>query len=544
MLAAKVVSCDQERLNAWNEVNSDPNEIGSSDLVCWIDKYIMTYLPLLDLSHWRSEPYFDSTTKEFSFKIEESYGSFWFMKMPSDRFAKKGSKIRVHLFDAGTTHSTSIRIKDWFEEIDSPLDTIDIPTKIAETNTSICKVRNEVAMYYAVLPCYGKGAPHRRNPSGVRTSDAKVDSKVIMVNFRRVEGSDLPTDDEKCVMPSTDMKYHPIRMRFYHISKFSPTRKLLHHEDEIVSPILDRKCVRWDQGIGRDGAWNTHGCNTILSEQTSTLCECDSPGIFAIVAEMVEERYVKPERQWLLVVKIAGYVVSMTLLLIFFFVIGFSRHLWDMFHLIRWNTSFAYLLALTFLIVSELEAVRIHRHSNAAIASLSLYFYSAIIAFHLMEAIAYFRAITNGIIGGHTKQYVCLGWGLPMILLGYIWYRHGLDIGTDPRCFIGWENETKYPYFVYTYTGCGVSNSEDVLNKKESPFLVLSACLHLLNYHRPKHHNPCDKKGQCCGGVDIPRVGVGNGRCPLLTGNNFWISCSNSNARYRNEGFHGHLWNI
>ena len=60
--------------------------------------------------------------------------------------------------------------------------------------------------------------------------------------------------------------------------------------------------------------------------------------------------------------------------------------------------------------------------------------------------ISYFRAITQGITGGKTAGYTCLGYGAAFLNVGYTIFMHGNDYGTDPRGFIGWANETKGPF--------------------------------------------------------------------------------------------------
>ena len=102
---------------------------------------------------------------------------------------------------------------------------------------------------------------------------------------------------------------------------------------------------------------------------------------------------------WLLVSRYIGFVVSLLSLTIFIAVISISRHLWEMFHLMRLNTGISYWMALLFHFVSEAPAIQEDRHANAAISSLILFFYLSGSYFQLLEAFAEFRAITGGIIG-------------------------------------------------------------------------------------------------------------------------------------------------
>jgi len=73
-----------------------------------------------------------------------------------------------------------------------------------------------------------------------------------------------------------------------------------------------------------------------------------------------------------------------------------------------------------------------------------------------LEAFAEFRAITAGIIGGKTWAYIPLGYAAGFIGLGVTWFLYGKDVGTDPDVFIGWENETKMPFFIMNDTALWV----------------------------------------------------------------------------------------
>ena len=53
--------------------------------------------------------------------------------------------------------------------------------------------------------------------------------------------------------------------------------------------------------------------------------------------------------------------------------------------------------------------------------------------------------------GGKTSAYIPIGWGAGLLGLGVTWLLHGHDVGTDPDVFIGWENETKMPFFIMNY---------------------------------------------------------------------------------------------
>lgn len=58
-----------------------------------------------------------------------------------------------------------------------------------------------------------------------------------------------------------------------------------------------------------------------------------------------------------------------------------------------------------------------------------------------------FAIYISGVIGGRLKSYMCICWGTALAWTGipYIGYLH--ELGTDPRCFIGWINTVKLIFF-------------------------------------------------------------------------------------------------
>ena len=60
------------------------------------------------------------------------------------------------------------------------------------------------------------------------------------------------------------------------------------------------------------------------------------------------------------------------------------------------------------------------------------------------EGHACFKAITGGIIDGRAGAYLPIGWGVPMIALGYNIHTRLTDFGDDPACFVGWSNVVKW----------------------------------------------------------------------------------------------------
>ena len=63
-----------------------------------------------------------------------------------------------------------------------------------------------------------------------------------------------------------------------------------------------------------------------------------------LLAEMVEPPAYGPEYDWLWVVKYVGYALSILILIIFIAVVFINPWLWEMFHLLRCNTAFCFLV--------------------------------------------------------------------------------------------------------------------------------------------------------------------------------------------------------
>ena len=115
----------------------------------------------------------------------------------------------------------------------------------------------------------------------------------------------------------------------------------------------------------------------------------------ALVAEMVEPPQYGPEYDWLWVVKYIGYVLSILLLIVFMAVIIINPFLWEMFHLIRFNTALCVMVALICMFVAENEDIRKNRHENITFSVFQQFWFLAACLSLLSESFATFRAITG-----------------------------------------------------------------------------------------------------------------------------------------------------
>ena len=68
------------------------------------------------------------------------------------------------------------------------------------------------------------------------------------------------------------------------------------------------------------------------------------------------------------------------------------------------------------------------------------------------------RAVTVGVIGGKTRAYLPMAYGVSTFNLGLTFFLDaGDDYGTDPRGFIGWEDQTKTVFFMGVLSMTGVN---------------------------------------------------------------------------------------
>jgi len=446
-VAAKLLSCEVENEIRWKIVQEDTDYAGSSELVKMIEDYALDFMGSANISFYDDTKFFTANNSEYIAYVHSPELFMSIQKMYINSLMKHGPVFNTLAYQRPYKLWSEARAL-W----DNPRDQIRIPTEMWKGD-ELCK-DNPVTFMYAIYPCYSNYAPLRRNPVEIDSQKFVLDSKIITVKMV-VNNKTYNAEPGEADMCDTDpqwMKYHPVQVKFYHKSQETARRKVLNHEGEVKTSIDIRKCVVWNEGIGLYGAWDSLGCTTVISDQDSTTCECDRFGTYALAAEKIEKPEAKARFDWLLVGRYIGFCVSLLSLTIFCSVIMVSKHLWEMFHLMRLNTGICYWAAMLFHFISEVTIIQEERHANAAISSLILFFYLCGSYFQFLEAFAEFRAITGGIIGGKTWAYIPLGWASGFIGLGLTWFMYGSDIGTDPDVFIGWENETKMPFFYMNFT--------------------------------------------------------------------------------------------
>ena len=160
------------------------------------------------------------------------------------------------------------------------------------------------------------------------------------------------------------------------------------------------------------GAWDTTDVKMVWSDQYVAECISTRFGTFGIVAEIFEAPNVPDDQDWLRITKLVGYGVSILLLTIFAVLVLLSKNLWEMFHIMGMNFSFALLLADVFMIASEFLEIR-QDHDLCTLIGFGInFFYVAAGTLLFFLAFSVFLATTYGIIGGFTQVYLSHGWGI------------------------------------------------------------------------------------------------------------------------------------
>ncbi|XP_059078438.1 uncharacterized protein LOC131876911 [Tigriopus californicus] len=434
----------QQNVDGWKSVQLDPSEEGSSRLVRAMDNFVLTFMGSANIDHDEDyPPFYDYELSDMTIHSKAPGYTMSASKIKPNKFQKYGDRLQINGFY--TSHP--VYPDPLWNEVD---ETIEIPTKIPFVNQTYCEEK-PFTLLTTVYHGYGKMAPLRRNPGTVTPKAFKIDSKPISVKIR--VNPDPNTDnmtkrfDTDCAIDEDAMKYSPVKLRFYHTDFMTSKRKLLWFDNELKTNIELRRCVVYNEKFGIYGGWDASQCTTVITEQSSTVCECGTFGTFALIAEMVEDPFVEAEDNWLVVMKYIGYTTSIVFFLIFIIVVILSSRLWDMFHLMRLNAAICMLLAHISMFLAEIPEIREDRKLNVIFSILQQYWILASGGFLCSETLATFQAVTAGIIGGKLMSYVPIVYGLPFINIGTTIYIYADDYGRDPRAFIGWENETKWVFF-------------------------------------------------------------------------------------------------
>ncbi len=389
-------------------------------------------------------------------------GSSYF-EFPDRRFSKAAKHEWEELFEVWRADKL-----DPEEEL-TIVDRMLVPTSLF---TGKCETKDVtfVGEIYDTFPDSG-----RKNPVYVRSSDARLDSRVMSVTVTAssheevtngLTGRSVFVFDRHCDPDWQLLVRYPVRFVFEILSerhgfgqRSSPAaRSLMGYFDTLdTSRIRVRHCVRWNTELGTHGAWDTSGVRTISAN--ATLAECSSPhmGAFAILAELEDDPWVLPDASGLWYFKMILYGLSLIGLVVLVAFIFASRTMWDMFHVLILNFGFCLIMYDIFMLAAEMDGVRGDRDA-CCVVGIMLSLFSVAAAAHLFfECVAIHRAVTGGVVAGWTRIYICFAWGIAFISVGYNIQANLPLMGTDPRCMVGWYDHAKWAFFVPMLALCGCS---------------------------------------------------------------------------------------
>lgn len=430
-----------ENIEGWKSVQMDPGEEGASKIVKEIMDYTRDLLQTANINHPEDfYPMFSAARDEMVIHVQSDGMMLSAMKFDPNQFQRTGTFHEIHSFYANHPMNPN---QGW----DKYPEHIEFPTRFHFKNSSQC-AHLPITFVQAIFDGYGAMAPLRRNPANIYSKEIKLDSKGVSMALGIGPDPKDVTKTLNCQIDTDKMKYDPIKIRFMHYDTKTSQRKLLWTQD-LDSNIEQRKCAYFNPNFGPYGGWDASGCTTIITEQTSTTCECSTFGTFAVVAEIVQDPFVPEEDVWVKVIKYCGFFFSLICLVPMMVVIALSPVLHDMFHWLRFHSALNFFISLIVILITQSESICEERTTNILFSGLQQYFFLTTTMFLGLESFATLRATTKGIIGGYISAYVSFSYGLPFINMGLTMFLYGEDYGKDPRCFIGWENSTKFVFFYH-----------------------------------------------------------------------------------------------
>ncbi|XP_050733458.1 uncharacterized protein LOC127007020 isoform X2 [Eriocheir sinensis] len=288
--------------------------------------------------------------------------------------------------------------------------------------------------------------------------DNFIDSRIISlkVGATQVRKRSGTVDPETPPCKPSPLK-SKMKPRLTHETNLKPLRRLLFHANLTNTELEGRRCVWFNPEEGDNGAWQGEGCRVWQVGEDFTKCMCRQEGMYAVIGQMVENKVVPADPQWLVIIRYLLYGVSAVCLLVFILVVAFTGDLKEQFHLMGLCLAACLLGGSIFMVVSDMEDIRTDRHSCAAIGTLLHACYLGAGAWIAMIGHASFKCVTVGIVGGRMKQYGYLAAGVTLVSVGCTYTFFLNDLGNDPRCFISWYNSPKEVFFAPQVVFCGVA---------------------------------------------------------------------------------------
>ncbi|KAF2364339.1 GPCR family 2 secretin-like, partial [Trinorchestia longiramus] len=251
-----------------------------------------------------------------------------------------------------------------------------------------------------------------------------------------------------CQLDKFTMSRNPFYTKLENKVRVPALRQLRFHSDEVVSKVSTRRCAFWNEKLSDFGAWDTDGCQIVDVSDMYTACSCEKFGSMIVLDEKAKDPEIPPEPSWLRIVKLVFYCISAVLLILYCIVVGYSRDLKEQFHLMGMYLSISVLIGSIAMLVSDLDSIRSSRHLCTTLSTLTHFFYVAAGLWVACLGHASFKAITSGEVGGKLNSYSCIAWGIALFSVGVPFAFFERDLGTDPRCFVTWENNGKAAFFL------------------------------------------------------------------------------------------------
>jgi len=460
-VASAILSGTEDNQLHWDAVHQEPEHIGPMKTAKAIEEYMLAWVGSVNTTAFDPDKAKDDMDKNIDKKGENWKTNYFDSGEDSMRYATHSDDFVLNVdklpFDA-VREDGAVRMQypdysgwEWDEakaKWENVKDNFTVPTGMF-INIPGCREK-PLTILTAVYNGLPKLAAKRRNPVSIRSKNFFIDSKVISV---RAKVSSDPivgdiTDTYQCEPEEEYMKWNPIRMILYHSKPAKAKRTLLWHTDDYWKGLEVRHCVWWNERFGTNGAWDTSGCVITATDDEKSHCECSQFGAYGVLSEMLDAPNPDDKAIWIIALKWIGIIIGTLLLTIFIAVVFLSVVVGEMFHQLRMYCCLSYLIANLLMLVGDTSICE-DRHSNMAISMALMFFFQAAMWWNMCEAHATFKGITCGLINGRTSVYHPIAWGMPLICVGFLCFMYGELLGTDPNCFISWENIAIEKFFYY-----------------------------------------------------------------------------------------------
>lgn len=209
-----------------------------------------------------------------------------------------------------------------------------------------------------------------------------------------------------------------------------------------------RRCAWYNPKVGSPlgGGWDTDECDTVLSGEGWTLCECTQLGSYAVLADLVEPPVGRTWRQrvpWLEGTMNAGYAASLVSAIAFAAGVLVRQELRSStFYALQANYAALYAVALVARWTADScgsEVLSSNRDLNAILSAAQQYGFVGAASTLLCTSWSTLVAVRTGEVGGRTRAYVLLSNGAALANVGATIFIYRISYGTDPDGFMSYQ---------------------------------------------------------------------------------------------------------